>query len=254
MKKLSVAIITFNEELNIQDCLDSVKDVADEIVVVDSLSTDGTKEICQGNNVVFIEQPFLGHIQQKNFAKQKCSHDLVLSLDADERLSESLKKEILAVKQNQEFDGYRFPRLNHYCGKAVKHGGWYPDYSLRLWTRTKGEWGGNNPHDKFFMNKDASVGVLQGDLLHYTFRTVEQHLAQIEKFSTISAQSKFAKGKKSSAFKIAVYPFWRFFRNYFIKLGFLDGKTGFLIAFYSMHAVELKYVKLKKLHDAAKQK
>jgi len=246
--KLSVAIITFNEEKNIEKCLLSVQDVADEIVVVDSFSTDATQEICEKFNVRFIKNKFQGHIQQKNFAKDQCTNDYVLSLDADEALSPELCSEVLRIKNDCNFDGYIFPRLNHYCGKAVKHGGWYPDYSLRLWNKNKGAWGGNNPHDKFFMNEGATAQKIQADILHYTFHTIDQHWQQIEKFSTISAQSKYERGKKSSLLKIALNPLWRFIRNYIIKLGFLDGRTGFIIASNSAHAVYLKYVKLHKLN------
>lgn len=244
MQKISVAIITFNEEKNIERCLSSVQTIADEIVVVDSFSTDTTKSICEKFEIRFIENPFGGHIEQKNFAKDQCTYDLVLSLDADEVLSPELIESITKIKEVGTTDGYYFNRLNHYCGVPVHHCGWYPDKSLRLWNRTKGEWGGNNPHDKFFMNSGCKTEFLPGDLLHFTFHSIEQHVEQINKFSTISAQSKFKKGKKSSLFKIVVYPSWRFIRNYIFKGGYRDGFIGFVICKNSAHAVFLKYCKL----------
>lgn len=253
MQKLSVAIITYNEEKNIERCIRSVQSIADEIVVVDSFSTDNTRAICSQLGVRFMQHAFEGHIQQKNYARMQCSNDLVLSLDADEALSDELQAAIARVKQSHEADGYTCNRLNHFCGKAVKHCGWYPDKSLRLWNRTKGEWGGSNPHDRFIMQPHSRIVHLHGDLLHYTVHTVEQAIAQINSFSTISAQSKFAKGKRSSIIKIVMFPLWRFIRNYVLKAGFLDGLVGFVICKNAAYAVYLKYLKLYYLQHSSKQ-
>lgn len=244
MNKLSVAIITFNEERNIRKCLESVKDIADEIIVVDSFSTDATERICKEFPVKFVPHAFEGHIEQKNYAITLCSYDLVLSLDADEALTDVLCRSILAVKQQPVADGYYFNRLNHYCSVPVRHSGWYPDRSLRLWNKHKGAWGGNNPHDIFKMNQNTTTAFLKGDLLHYTFHSIEQHIEQINKFSTISAKSKFKKGKKSSWFKIIVFPTWRFIRSFILQCGFLDGYVGYIVCKNSAHAVFLKYMKL----------
>ncbi|MFW5851494.1 MAG: glycosyltransferase family 2 protein [Bacteroidota bacterium] len=249
MHSLSVAIITYNEEKNIEQCIRSVKDIADEIIVVDSFSTDLTPEICKKLNVTFIQHPFEGHIQQKNYARLQCSHNLVLSLDADEALSEELRESIINVKKSHISDGYTCNRRNHFCGTQVNHSGWYPDKSLRLWNKNKGEWGGSNPHDKFIMVPDAKITHLNGDLLHYTTHSVEQAIIQINKFSTISAQSKFEKNKKSSIIKIILFPVWRFTRNYFLKAGFLDGLTGFIICKNAAYTVYLKYLKLYYLQN-----
>src|SRR6516225_8076489 len=148
MTSVSIVIITFNEEKNIRRCLESVKEIADEIVVVDSLSTDHTKSICKEFGVRFIEQKFLGYIEQKNFALDQAKYDYVLSLDADEAISKELVKSIQEVKQNPESDGYRMNRLTNFCGKWIKHGSWYPDTKLRVFNRKKARWGGINPHDK----------------------------------------------------------------------------------------------------------
>ncbi len=156
---LSVAIITHNEERNISLCLESVKQLADEIVVIDSYSTDRTEEICLQYGVTFIKNRFPGHIEQKNIAKEACSHTLVLSLDADEVLSLELQRSVQAIKDlDVVMDGYLFSRLTFYAGVPVRHCGWYPDKSLRLWNRTKGRWGGSNPHDRFFMDAGATIG------------------------------------------------------------------------------------------------
>ncbi len=244
MQKISVAIITFNEEKNIERCLSSLLAVADEIVVVDSFSTDKTEDICKKYSVRFIKNPFLGHVEQKNFAVSQCSFDYVLSLDADEVLSPMLIQSILHVKNNWTADGYTFNRATHYCGQFIKHCGWYPDPSLRLWDRRKGKWGGDNPHDKFILEPHSVKHHLKGDLLHYSYHSIEEHVIQSNKFSTISANSKFNKGKKSSILKIILNPKFRFFRDYFLKLGFLDGFYGYVVCKNNAHEVFLKYTKL----------
>jgi len=247
MVKLSVAIITFNEQKNIDRCLKSVKEIADEIVVVDSFSTDKTEEICANYGVRFITHRFEGHVEQKNFAVSQCSNQWVLSLDADEALSEELTKSILEVITNPNADGYSFNRATHFCGQHIRHCGWSPDPSLRLWNKDKGKWAGNNPHDKYYMNEGATRKHVSGDLLHYSYYSIEEQIAQISKFSTIAARSKFKKGKKSNLLQITVYPTWRFIRDYFLKRGFLDGYYGFVICTNSAHEVFLKYAKLRDL-------
>ncbi len=244
---LSVAIITFNEENNIRRCIESVKMIADEIVVLDSYSTDETKELCLAHGVSFYEHAFDGHIEQKNRVLSLTQHQHVLSLDADEALTELAQKEILAVKENWAHDGYSFPRLNNYCGTWVKHSGWYPDRKLRLFDKTKGLWQGQNPHDKYVINT-GDVEELSGDLLHYSFYTEQQHLDQINSFTQIGAEELFKKGTSYSPFKKFSSAFAIFFGNYLVKLGFLDGDAGWKIAKNSMKAKLLKYNRLKQLH------
>jgi len=254
MKKLSVTIITFNEEKHIDRCLRSVKDVADEIVVVDSLSSDKTKEICLSHSVVFIEQPFLGYVEQKNFALSKTSHEHVLSLDADEALSDELAASVLREKEKGfSADGFTMNRFNYYCGKWIRHGTYYPDRKLRLLDINKGKWGGQNPHDKIMMQESTTIHHLEGDLFHYTYQTIEQHANQMEKFSTIAAKALFDKGKKASYFKMVINPAWAFIKGYLLKLGFLDGAEGFRIARFTARQSYLKYVKLIQLHREAKK-
>lgn len=248
MIKLSVVIITFNEERNIARCLESVRAVADEIVVVDSFSKDRTKEICLSYGAKFVEHAFEGHIQQKNWAITQASNAIVLSLDADESLDQNLIASILEVKKNFTKDGYFMNRLTNYCGHWVRHSGWYPDTKLRLWDSRKGEWKGINPHDKYEMHDgDSNTGKLSGDILHFSYYTIEEHYKQAEYFSTIAAKAYFDLGKKASLFKLIVNPIAKFLHHYIVHFGFLDGGTGFTIAKISAYSTYLKYSKLRKL-------
>lgn len=253
MPKLSVVIITFNEERNIGRCLESVKDIADEIIVVDSLSTDKTKTICESYGVKFIEHAFEGHIKQKNFAIGQATYTYQLSLDADEALSEELKAEILKVKENWQQDGYRMNRLSNYCGKWIKHSGWYPDTKLRLYDSGKGIWTGMDPHDKFELEPGSSIGKLRGDILHYTYYTIDEHVRQANKFSSIAAKELVAKGKRIYLFKIILNPIAKFIRNYILHLGFLDGFYGFLICQITANETFLKYSKAWQMKSIEKK-
>lgn len=248
---ISVVIITFNEERNIGRCIDSVMDIADDIVVVDSYSSDSTKAICEEKKVRFIEHRFEGHIQQKNWAITQAKYPHILSLDADEMPNEILKQNLLATKNNWIYDGYTMNRLTNYCGTWIRHCGWYPDRKLRLWDSRKGHWGGINPHDRYEMNADCKVAHLEGDLLHYSYYTREDHLKQIEKFTDILAQSMYAAGRKSSKIGTIAATFYKFVRDYFLKLGILDGSAGFTISWLSAGATYKKYNKLRNLRKQA---
>ncbi len=250
--KLSVVIITYNEEENIARCLDSVKTVADEIVVVDSFSKDRTKEICLSYGVRFSEHVFQGHIEQKNYAASLASFDYVLSLDADEALCPTLTKAVLEAKQNFSFDGYYMNRMTNYLGKWIRHGSWYPDRKLRLWNRQKGRWGGQNPHDKYEMNEDCKIGFLKGDILHYSYNSIEGHIRQFDKFTSISAVHLHNEGKKATLFKVFFSPLTNFFKGFFLRLAFLDGYYGILICIINAFATYMKYVKLRELNKGKK--
>ena len=242
MIKLSAVIITLNEEKNIARCLESLKPVADEILVVDSLSTDKTRVICESYGVRFVEQKFLGYVEQKNFALNLATHDYVLSLDADEALDERLQKEILKVKADFKADGYEFNRLTQYNGFWVRHCGWYPDTKLRIVKKHKARWVGNNPHDA--LNVDGVVSHISGDLLHYSYDSISSHVLQTNKFSTIEAHSLLSKGKRATLTKLVTRPPFQFFKDYILKKGFLDGKYGFIICFINSLYVLLKYAKM----------
>lgn len=250
MVKISAVIITFNEERNIKRCLQSLGGIVDEIVVVDSFSTDDTESLCKPFGVRFIKHPFEGHIQQKSWAAGQASFDYILSLDADEALSEQLKVSITSAKSNWEADGYSFSRLNNYLGKWIKHCGWYPDIKLRLWDRRKGDWGGDNPHDRVIMQEGSQVKKIGGDLLHYSYHSIQQHLNQINSFTEIAAKQAIANGKSSSVFKAVFKSFWKFKRDYIFKLGFLDGYYGFVICVLSAYAVFVKYIKIRELKNS----
>jgi glycosyltransferase involved in cell wall biosynthesis len=244
---ISVVIITFNEERNISRCLDSVQLVADEIIVVDSFSTDQTKTICESYKVKFLTHDFEGHIEQKNWAITQAKYPHILSLDADEALDDKLIQEILRIKQNWDADGYQMNRLTNYCGKWIKHCGWYPDTKLRLWDSTKGKWGGTNPHDKYEMQANSAIKQLKGDILHYSYYTLEDHYKQVNYFTTILAQSQYKIGKKAPLIVLVMSPLVKFIRDYFFKFGFLDGKSGFKICRISAYATFVKYRKLRSL-------
>lgn len=247
MKKLSVAIITLNEEKNIGRCLASVVDLADEVLVIDSLSTDRTEEICRSFGVRFVPQPFLGYIEQKQFAVERCTYDLVLSLDADEALSTGLQKAIQKEKEKGFPEAlYSMNRLTNYCGQWIHHSGWYPDTKLRLFDRRMAKWGGQNPHDKVIpFGRKSQVKHLTGDLLHYSYYTVEAHWKQADKFATIAAKAMAGKNKKASLPFALLKAAAKFLRNYVIKVGFLDGRNGFIISKISAWETFQKYRRIK---------
>lgn len=251
MVRLSAVIITFNEEKYIEQCIRSLLDVADEIVVVDSYSTDSTRDICLRNGVRFVQQSFLGYKEQKNFALAQVTYNYVLSLDADEALSEELKDDILRVKSDWQYDGYVVKRLNNYCGRWMYHTSLYPERKLRLFDKRKASWGGINPHDRVIMQPDSRIGKLKGNLLHWLYESYEEHLQKINHFSTISANDYFKLGIKASYRKLILHPIWRFFHSYFIKTGFLEGFDGFAVSvLLSVHCF-LKYYKLRRLYIKA---
>ena len=245
MVQFSAVIITYNEERNIARCLDSVKDVAAEIVVVDSFSNDKTEEICRGFGVRFIQNSFKGHIEQKNFALDQARHDFVLSLDADEALSGTLINALRNLPDVPLVDGYSFNRLSNYCGKWIKHGSWYPDVKMRLFNRNRTRWSGINPHDKAEFTQAGKCKHLEGDILHYTYNTVEEHIGKLDYFSTIAAKAYYERGKKASLFNLWINPSFAFFRDYFLRLGFLDGYYGWLIARLTAYYTFQKYAKLR---------
>lgn len=248
MVKLSVVIITLNEEKNLPRCLRSVIELADEIVVVDSFSTDKTEEIAKSFGAKVFRKTFDGYIIQKNYADSKAENNHILSLDADEVLSEELRESVKQVKLNFNADGYTLNRLTNYAGKWVHHSGWYPDRKLRLFDRRKGKWEGLIIHEEFKLAEGKNPQHLKGDLLHYSFNSVEEHKKQSEKFTSLGAEADFQKGKKAPFYKIWFGPVVKFVQSYFFRLGFLDGKTGFTICRLSAAATHRKYVKLKQLY------
>ncbi|NQU64593.1 MAG: glycosyltransferase family 2 protein [SAR324 cluster bacterium] len=248
--KLSVVILSFNEERDIERCLKSVVPVADEIVVVDSYSTDRTAEICQKYGVRFILHPFAGHIEQKNWANGQASHPYILSLDSDEALDETLRQAVLKAKENWQGDGYTMNRLTNYCGKWIRHCGWYPDQKLRLWESKKGKWTGINPHDRFELLTGSQTRHLQGNILHYSYYSISEHIQQTNFFTDLSAAAYLKKGKKGYLVKVIFNPLVSFIKTYFLKLGLLDGYYGFVISMLAGQSTFLKYAKLRQLQQS----
>lgn len=250
--KITGVIITFNEERNIERCLVSLKKVCDEIIVLDSFSTDQTEAICHSHHVKFVQHAFDGHIQQKNRAMQLAETDWVLSLDADEALTEELSQAILKVKQNPSGEAYAFNRLTNYCGHWVKHCGWYPDTKTRLVKKERAHWTGVNPHDRLERMDQGKVELLKGDLLHYSYYTKEDHFKQIEYFGNIAAKELFDQGKNISWVLLYVKVVNQFIKSFWIKLGVLDGRTGLLISMRSAYATYVKYCKLRTLNKQSR--
>ncbi|MFZ1687956.1 MAG: glycosyltransferase family 2 protein [Flavobacteriales bacterium] len=246
-QRISVVIITFNEERNLARCIASVKNVADDVVVVDSFSTDRTETIAGEHGARFVQHAFEGHIEQKNWAITQALYPWVLSLDADEALSPELERSILEAKQRGNMDGFTMNRLTNYCGTWIRHGGWYPDRKLRLWDSRNGRWTGVNPHDRYEMDPGSRIEHLKGDLLHYSYYSISDHLKQVDYFTTISARAYEQRGKRAGLLKILFSPIVKFVDGYLFRLGFLDGWHGFVIARISAQATYLKYVKLREL-------
>jgi len=247
MEKISLVIITYNEERNIGRCIDSAGGVADDIVVVDSFSTDKTIEIARSKGARIVQHAFEGHIEQKNFAITQAVYPLILSLDADEALSPELATSIKSVKENRKSDAYLMNRLTNYCGQWIHHSGWYPDKKLRLWDSRKGKWGGMNPHDKFIMQAGSATSRLKGDILHYSYYSVEEHIRQVEKFSFIAARAYFEQKRKGAGILMYLSPVAAFMRQYFLNFGFLDGHYGFTICKNCAREKWLKYKNLLEL-------
>lgn len=243
---ISACIITYNEENNIEACLESVAWV-EEIIVVDSLSSDRTVELCRTYTDQVHLKEWQGHVRQKNYALNYARHEWVLCLDADERVSPELRREIEETlsKENQPADGYFFPRHSFYLGRWINHGGWYPDYKLRLFKKSKGHWGGKDPHDRVVL--DGVSAYLQADLLHYVYRNLSHQLQTVDSFSSITAAGLDADGERFSTARLVLRPIFKFIGTYVIKRGFLDGLPGFIISVASSFYVFLRYAKLWEL-------
>jgi glycosyltransferase involved in cell wall biosynthesis len=242
MHKLSVAIITFNEESCIEACLDSVASVADEIIVLDSFSSDKTVQLAKSKGAKVFQQKFAGYTEQKQDAVNLCGNDYILAVDADEQLSAALLASIQSIKTNGFKEAaYQVNRLSFVGNRAVKTCGWYPDKKIRLWDRKKGAWGGQNPHDKVVMQHGIQAKQLYGDLLHFTYPTVEDMIKQADKFARVAANELKHKNNFYLILKLAFSAPIRFLKSYFIKRGFIEGKLGWLICFHQTREVLLKY-------------
>jgi glycosyltransferase involved in cell wall biosynthesis len=253
MIPLSVVIITYNEEKNIGRCIASVKTVADEIIVLDSFSTDRTAAIVKEMGGLLYQRAFPGYGAQKNAGAQLASYNYILFIDADEFLSKQLSKSILQEKEKGfSGDGYTMNRLNNYCGQWIRHGSWYPDKKLRIIHRQKGYWNNDTVHETLILEEKARISHLKGDLLHNTYANFDAHVEKNNRYSKLSAQLLFQNGKRTHIFKIVFNPFWAFFTSYILRAGFLDGFNGFVIAVNIAHLTFLKYSKLYQLQRRRK--
>lgn len=253
MKKLSVIIITFNEERNIRRCIESVKNIADEIIVVDSMSTDSTENICNTLGVRFISQKWLGFSEQKNFANSQASNEWIFSIDADEVVSEELAASIAGFKKSgcTDRDVFTMNRLTSYCGHWIRHCGWYPDRKTRIWNRNVGRWKGEI-HETIEFSTETKENLLRGDLLHYSFSTPEDFERQMTKFAIMRGKHYFMKGRRNAGLNIVFSPIYAFIQHYIFQLGFLDGADGLHICHITAKTTRLKYKTLKELTDKDK--
>lgn len=242
--KLSAAVIAFNEEDKITDCIKSVS-FADETVVVDSRSTDRTREIAERLGAKVIEKDWPGHVEQKNFALTSASNDWVLSIDADERVSAKLKGEILKAMQNPKCDGFAMPRKVFYINRWINHCGWYPARKLRLVKKSAARWGGVDPHDTLMV--EGAVKNLSGDLYHLSFDSIYDHFKTIDHFTRVGAKEAHGKGRRASIIDVTLRPAFTFFKMYLLKLGFLDGAPGFIVCALSAFHTFTKYDRLSSL-------
>lgn len=241
--KISAVIIAGNEAANISDAIRSL-DWADEVLVVDSESADGTREIAEQLGARVIVRPWSGFAAQKQFAVNEAENDWIFSLDADERVSPELRDEIIAIRDGLRpaADGYRIARLSTYMGRAIRHGGWYPDWQLRLFDRRRGRWKDVLVHESVEMTERSVVRQLKGEILHFPFAGPADHKAAIEsRYAPLAARQMFEGGRRTSALRCTVAGPIAFVSTYLLKLGFLDAAAGFHIARLAAHHAHLKH-------------
>ena len=243
--KLSATIVALNEERNIVRAIESLHG-ADEIVVVDSGSRDRTREVARILGARVIEEPWRGYAAQKNFAAECASNDWILSLDADESVGEVLEAEILELKQDGPgCDAYSMPRLAQYCGRWIRHSGWYPDRKVRLYHRGRARWIGDFVHES--VSVQGNIGRLDGHLLHFTCNSIAEHLRTLDRYTSLAARELVARGAPLPYWKLLLDPAWTFFRTYLVQQGFRDGAQGFTIARMASLYTRLKYSKAREL-------
>ncbi|MFK8036647.1 MAG: glycosyltransferase family 2 protein [Crocinitomicaceae bacterium] len=252
MQPLSVVIITFNEARNIERAIKSVINISDDIIIVDSYSTDETKSICQKFNVTFIQRKWEGYSQQKNFANSLAKHSYILSLDADESLDNKLENEIQNLKKNGFKGVYVLNRLVNYCGQWIKHSTWYPDKKIRIFPKDTSQWSGQLVHEELEIDQSLEVIELSGHLHHFTYYNYIEHRERADKYSNLTAIKMHQAGKKASIFKPYLSAFVRFISMFVIHLGFLDGFKGFKIAQISAYSNIYKYKRLRQLNSENK--
>ena len=246
--KLTVTVITYNESAHIAAALDSVA-WADEIIVVDSGSTDGTADLARARATHVYVREWRGYSEQKNFAADQASHDWVLSVDADERVTPGLAAEIRALLQRgPEAGGYRIRRVSYYLGRWIRSTDWFPDYQLRLYDRRAGRWNGMKIHESFRLNS-GQPQKLKGELEHYAYRDISHHLQKIDTYTTLMEEQLYERGRRTNPFGLALHPWLAFVRNYVLRAGFKDGTRGLVISILNSYYVFLKLAKLWELQS-----
>ena len=249
---LSAALISYNEEQNIERTLAAVASLASEIIIVDSHSTDRTAELAAKFGAKVYDEDWKGHIAQKNSAIEKCSMDWIICLDCDEVIDDELSHDIVSAVENGEYDGYAVNRRTFYMGKFLKHS-WQPDWKLRLVKRSAmPKWAGYDPHDVLRISGKTSK-LTSGYLLHYSYKDIYDHYQRLVKYSKIAAQSYYDNGRRFSYFALLTKPLFAFVKKYVMKLGFLDGFAGFAVAASSYIYVYLKYLFLKEIQDGKRK-
>lgn len=245
---LTVSIITLNEEKNLARTLESVKKFADEIVIVDSGSTDKTEEIAKSFNAKFYFQKWLGYGPQRNKAIELASSEWVLNIDADEEISEELAKKIVDIKdeKNGNIDVFKINFMSVCFGKKIKHGGWSNSYRIRLFKKNSGRFNENNVHEEFITN--SHIGKINEYILHHSYSDLEDYFTKFNKYTTLGAIEYYKKNKKANLVSIVLNPIYKFIRMYFFRLGFLDGLEGFILAITSSLYTMVKYYKLKEIY------
>lgn len=245
MLKISATLVTLNEQNNLARAIESLR-CCDEIIVVDSGSGDRTVEIAERLGARVITSEWQGYAAQKNFAAQQAAHDWILSLDADEALSEALEAEIWEIKRSgPQADAYTIPRLAQYMGRWILHSGWHPDRKIRLYDRRKARWVGEYVHES--VKVDGRLAHLKSNLLHYTCDSLSQHLKTIDRYTTLAAQELVAQRRPVSLWELVLSPPWAFFKTYFLDRGFQDGFEGLVIACMAAVYVFVKYAKARSM-------
>lgn len=244
MEKLSVVIITHNDAQNIERCLVSVTGIADEILILDSFCEDQTVAIAQKFGARVIQESFKGEISQRNRALELASHPLLLSLEANEEIDATLRTAIQGCKEKHAYSGYRINRCTHYMDQFIRHGGWYPDRSIRLFEKQKARWDGVDPHGKITFPGPVAIQDLPGEILRYAYATREEHQQHNDHLSSIAADSGYSAGRRTNLFYLIFHPTWTFLHSYILRTGFFNYRYGFIIAWETARYTFMTHQKL----------